>query len=284
MKIFVTGGTGFIGGHFLKKLSQSSHRGAALRRAGSRPRVALEQEPTWLEGNLDNDWMNELSQCRVLVHFAAVGVNLQNADWDEVFYANLYQSLHLWRQAVAAGVKRLILCGCGWEHGSAADRFPFLSPDTALEPTTPYGASKAAATMAALALAIETKIELLVLRPFEIYGEGQPENCFWPSLRKAAQAGENFAMSAGEQIRDFTPVEKVADIFLGSLMRTDLRPGHPVIENIGTGNPQPLRVFAEAQWTLMGAKGRLKIGARSYHADEVMRSVPFLPKERPQWI
>lgn len=284
MKIFVTGGTGFVGGHFLKKLPEAGHRAVALRRAGSQPRIALPQEPAWIEGNLDTDWTSELAQCRVFVHFAAAGVESQKAGWDEAFYANLHQSLHLWRQAVAAGVRRLVICSCGWEHGSAADRFPFLSPDTVLEPLTPYAASKAAATMAALALAVETKVELVILRPFEIYGEGQPENYFWPSLRKAALMGEDFAMSPGEQIRDFTPVEKVVSIFIDSLLRNDLRAGKPVIENIGTGNPQPLRVFAEAQWMLMGAKGRLKVGARSYQPDEVMRSVPFLPKERPQWI
>ena len=56
--------------------------------------------------------------------------------------------------------------------------------------------------MAALSLAIEKKIEVIVLRPFEVFGEGQHESLFWPSLQKAALAGEDFAMTAGEQFRD----------------------------------------------------------------------------------
>ncbi|HZF02489.1 MAG TPA: NAD(P)-dependent oxidoreductase [Methylomirabilota bacterium] len=284
MKIFVTGGTGFIGSHFLEKLPAANHRGVALRRPGGAPQIPLSQEPIWVEGKLDGDWSGELSQCRALVHFAAAGVNSQQADWDELFDVNVRQSLNLWRQAVKAGVKRFVICGSCFEFGKTGERSHFIPADASLEPTNAYAASKAAATMAALALAAETKIELIILRPFDVYGEGQHESKFWPSLRKAAVAGEDFAMTAGEQIRDFIPVEKVADIFIASLVRNDLRPGEPKIENIGSGIAQNLRSFAEGQWTLMSAKGRLKIGARPYRPGEVMRYVPVVQKDRLTWI
>jgi nucleoside-diphosphate-sugar epimerase len=284
MKIFVTGGTGFIGSHFLKKLPAAGHRAIALRRTGSTPRIPLPQEPIWIEGKLDGDLSNELSQCRILVHFAAAGTNSQSADWDELFDVNVRQSLHLWRQAVKAGVKRLVICGCCSEYGKTGERSHFVPADAPLEPTNACAASKAAATMAAFALAVEAKIELIVLRPFDVFGEGQHESNFWASLRKAAVAGEDFAMTAGEQIRDFMPVEKVADIFIAALTRNDLRPREPKIENLGSGKPLKLREFAEGQWTLMSAKGRLKIGARPYRPEEVMRYVPVVLKDRLTWI
>ena len=77
MKIFVTGGTGFIGGHFLKQSIAAGHEVLALRRGRSKTRVPLPWEPAWLEGDLDADWSKKLSQCAVLVHFAAVGVSPQ---------------------------------------------------------------------------------------------------------------------------------------------------------------------------------------------------------------
>jgi nucleoside-diphosphate-sugar epimerase len=185
---------------------------------------------------------------------------------------------------VKAGVQRFIICGSCFEYGKTGERSHFIPADASLEPTNAYAASKAAATMAAFALAVETKMELLILRPFDVYGEGQHESNFWPSLRKAALAGEDFAMTAGEQIRDFITVEKVADIFIAALTRTDLRPGEPKIENAGSGVAQNLRSFAESQWTLMAAKGRLKIGARPYRPGEVMRCAPVVLKDRLTWI
>jgi nucleoside-diphosphate-sugar epimerase len=81
-------------------------------------------------------------------------------------------------------------------------------------------------------------------------------------------------MTPGEQIRDFVPVENVANAFVSALERTDLIPGKPKVENVGTGNPQTLRALAGHWWKQWGAKGTLKIGALPYRAGEVMRYVP----------
>jgi len=274
VKIFATGGTGFIGGHFLKQALAARHHVFAVRRAGSKTRIPLPREPIWLKGNLNADWSAVLSKCDALVHLAAAGVSPQNADWDALFDVNVRQSLNLWRQAAKAGVKRFVICGSCFEYGKSGERYEFIPPDAPLEPTHAYAASKAAATMAALALAMEQKIELLVLRPFHVFGEGEESGRLWPSLRKAALAGENFPMTEVEQVRDFVPVEKVAESFVTALARTDLRAGEPKIENVGSGKPQMLRSFAEHWWKQWGAKGKLRIGDVPYRANEVMRYVP----------
>ena len=284
MKIFVTGGTGFLGGHFLNKAHAAGHRIAAVRRPGSQPRVTLAHEPTWLEGELDADWTGELSQCRILVHFADAGMVPGKAGWPELLDVNLSKSLRLWQQAAAAGVKRLVICGCGCEYGRAGERVDYIKTDTPLEPLDPHAASKAAASIAALALAVEKQIEVIVFRPFEVFGDGQPETAFWATLKKAAVAGNDFSMTPGEQIRDFVSAEKVAEIFVAAAVRTDLKAGEPKIENVGSGRPQTLRSFAEHWWTVLGAKGRLKVGVRTARPDEVKRFVPAVRADAPMWI
>ena len=276
MKIFVTGGTGFIGSHFLKQALAAGHEAIALRLPGDQPKIPLPRQPEWVDGSLAGDWSDPLTHCQALVHFAAVGVSPQKADWDALFDVNVRQSLNLWRRAAKAGVKRFVVCGSCFEYGRSGERFEFIPANAPLEPTNAYAASKAAATMAALAFAAEQDIEMLVLRPFHIFGEGQHESNFWPALRKAALEGKDFPMTAGEQVRDFIPVEKVADIFVVALVRNDLRAGEPKIENVGTGKPQALRGFAELWWKKWNAKGRLGIGALPYRANEVMRYVPQL--------
>jgi nucleoside-diphosphate-sugar epimerase len=115
---------------------------------------------------------------------------------------------------------------------------------------------------------------MAILRPFTVYGEGQHDSNFWPSLQKAALAGEDFPMTSGEQIRDFVEVMEVALAFLQAATSADLKPGEPVIRNVGTGVPQSLRAFAEAQWKAAGATGKLLPGAVPMRAHEVMRYVP----------
>jgi nucleoside-diphosphate-sugar epimerase len=118
---------------------------------------------------------------------------------------------------------------------------------------------------------------MLIMRIFQVFGEGELESRFWPSLRKAAIAGEDFPMTRGEQIRDFIPVETVGGAFVGALARTDLCAGEPKVENLGTGKPQTLRAFAEFWWKQWKAKGRLKVGMLPYRDNEVMHYVPRIP-------
>ncbi|HVY70162.1 MAG TPA: NAD-dependent epimerase/dehydratase family protein, partial [Verrucomicrobiae bacterium] len=134
-------------------------------------------------------------------------------------------------------------------------------------------ASKASATMAALALAAERQVELAVLRPFHVFGEDEPEFRFWPQLREAALRGTNFPMTAGGQVRDFVPVEEVARVFV-EFLGAPLAAGRPEIYNVGTGAPRSLREFAEHWWRKWQAPGRLLPGQIPYRDNEVMRYVP----------
>lgn len=279
MKIFVTGGTGFIGSHFVAAALAAGHEVLALRRARSEPRITLTSPPHWLDGELSGDWSGALRTCDALLHFAAAGVDLRAADWDRCFATNVTASLALWRAAADAGVRSFVIAGSCFEYGRAAERYEFIPPDAPLEPTGPYHASKAAATMAALALAIERKLALTILRPFHVFGPGETpgeaEFRFWPSLVRAARAGEDFPMTAGEQVRDFVSVENIARSFLHAAEHP-AAPVIPLIENLGSGSPQTLRAFAEHWWHQLGARGRLLPGALPYRADEVMRYVPLL--------
>ena len=273
MKLFVTGGTGFIGRHFLGQAVAAGHEVQALRRTPPEPQASA---VNWVEGTMRGDHHAALSRCDVVIHFAAAGVSPQPATWEELFATNVTDSLHIWKEAAEAGVARLVVCGSCFEYGHSAARYDCIPPDAPLDPANGYGASKAAATMAALGLARERGFALTLLRPFHVFGDGQHEANFWPALRRAALAGEDFPMTAGEQIRDFTPVEEVARAFLAAAT-ADPDPGAIRIANLGTGQPQTLRTFAEAWWRRWQAAGSLRCGALPYRPHEVMRYVPSLP-------
>ncbi len=278
MKLFVTGGTGFIGSHFIQLATARGHSVTATRRPGSRPRIPLAPEPCWISKNLAELEASDFIGMDALLHFAAVGVNPSLSDWETCFRTNVVDSLRCWRMAASSGMTRFIICGSCFEYGASGESMAAISIDCPLQPTGPYHASKAAATMAALGLARTENLQLTILRPFHVYGEGEEPHRFWPSLRDAALAGRDFPMTLGEQVRDFIPVEDVAQTFLRFLEKEPHAPGMPEIYNVGSGRPQTLREFAEFWWQKWGATGKLKFGEIPYREGEVMRYAPEILK------
>ncbi len=275
MKILLTGGTGFIGSHFLVAALTAGHEIVALRRPGRTARLPLPREPQWREEAWAELPEEVFAAADALVHLAAAGVDPASANWGDCFQVNVHDSLALWLRARACGVERFVICGTCFEYGTSGARYDRIPVTAPLEPTGPYHSSKAAATMAALGFAVQQKATLTVLRPFHVFGPGEDEKRFWPALRAAALAGRDFPMTAGEQIRDFIPAEEVASAFLAALS-TPPAPGEPRIANLGSGTPVTLRAFAEHWWHEWQATGALQVGALPYRADEVMRYVPLL--------
>ena len=276
MHFFVTGGTGFLGSHFIQTALCEGHDVTALRRPGSRPRIPFNREPNWCDGNLNDTWSQQLQNCDALIHLAAAGVSSNKEDWEHCFNINVDQSLKLWRQAVDIGIRRFLICGSCFEYGLSSLDHEYIPVDAPLKPTDAYSASKAAATAAALGLANRFDLQLLIARPFHLYGEGEAEPRFWPSLVRAAQAGEDFPMSNGKQVRDFMNVKDAAKRLLQWSVQLSSTPSHGVIRNLGSGIPMTLDEFARLEWNRLRAKGKLLIGDLPYRKNETMRYVPLI--------
>ena len=271
MKVFITGGSGFLGKHIVSQLDDNGIPVCSLSRSKytSMPSDNVEI----LQANMTDDISSKLQECDVLIHAAAHGVNPAKATWEECFSVNVSQSLKLWLQAVNNGIKNFIIIGSCFEYGDSASDYSCIPVTAPLKPTGPYHSSKAAATMAALGLAKDKNLNLQVLRPFHLYGSGEPEYRFWPSLKKAASNGDDFEMTQGEQVRDFTPVEMAPKQIIESINR-EITGGQPEIRNIGTGKEKTLKEFAEYYWKKWNAKGQLLFGSVNYRPNEVMRYVP----------
>jgi nucleoside-diphosphate-sugar epimerase len=272
MKIFLTGGTGFIGGHFLKQGLAAGYEIRALRRAGSNTRIPLTQEPDWLEVPFEELEPDHFGGCEIVVHLAAHSANVPYDSLENCLHWNVTIPLRLADRAVEAGLKRFVVAGSCFEYGLAGERYDFIPIDAPLEPTQSYPISKAAASVAWGGFARERNVHVDILRVFQAYGEGEQEGRLWPMLRANALSGRDHLMTLGEQVRDFVPVEEVAKQFLFAV-KSGAKSGFN-IRHVGSGKSQTVAAFSQTVWREYNATGQLKLGALPYRKNDAMRYVP----------
>lgn len=117
-----------------------------------------------------------------------------------------------------------------------------MSEDHPLNPTTPYGAGKAAADLLLLSYNKLFNLEISIIRPFNTYGERQNMEAYAAviptTIWRILQGKEPFIEGDGFQTRDFTYIQDVVDASL-KLLECDEALGKVV--NIGQGEEITIR-------------------------------------------
>jgi len=170
------------------------------------------------------------------------------------------------REIPAAGWpgQRLVHAGSALEYGLA--RGP-LHEDTTGEVTTEYGRTKRAATTYLESSCPATGLRAVTARLFTVYGPGEHDGRLLPALRDAARRQVPLDLTNGDQQRDFTYVEDVAE----GLLRLGISAVPPgMVVNLATGRLTPVRVFAATAAPILGlAPAALRYGALAARTDEM---------------
>jgi len=279
MTILLTGGTGFIGQHVLRLLLEGGYSVRAVVRPRTDTKNIKNENLEIMYRNLCDVSIEDIRGCDTLIHLAAYGVTDGMNNWSECFRVNVTESLALMLNCIDAGLRRFIICGSCFEYGQSGELYDFIPADAMLRPMGAYHASKASASIAAWALSVSKNIEMAILRPFHVYGEGESLGRLYPSLLEAAKTGRDFPMTEGNQIRDFVHVYDVACSIVSYVESDHLVAGVPVIKNLGSGKPVTVYDFCERIWRENNATGKLQRGIVPYRANEVMRFVPAIKDE-----
>jgi nucleoside-diphosphate-sugar epimerase len=161
----------------------------------------------------------------------------------------------------------IVHVGTAMEYGDIDGN---LSEDSTPNPTTLYGKSKLAGTIALAESCRANNVKGLTARLFMIYGPGEQSSRLLPSLIKIAKTGEYLKLTTGKQERDFTYIDDVAE----GLMRLGLcktKPGE--IVNLATGKLASVRYFAETAAQILHIEpNRLEFGAVPTRTEEMRHS------------
>ncbi len=173
-KVLVTVYSGFVGRHLLNTFEN-------LEDVNLLGRSEPEKCNKYLKAKIDpsSDYSSALSSVKVVVHIAArVHVMKEQATdpLEEFRVVNTAGTLNLARQAAQVGVKRFVFVSSIKVNGeSTTDKQAYEAHDTP-QPEDPYGVSKAEAEEQLIVLGKETGLEIVIIRPPLVYGEGVKAN------------------------------------------------------------------------------------------------------------
>ena len=218
MKVFLTGGTGYVGAHLTRALVARGHHVTLLARDPRKiPSFVGAEGISLLEGDLrDRDGLfAALPGHDALIHNALV--------WDEepteLELVDPRFAIGVFLAAQRAGLRRLVYTSSTAVHQPFR---PVMTAEDALRPGDFYGVSKAAGELALWAVAQTHDLSATVIRPGPVVGapasEGAPfksDRRFEDFLRKARR-GDRIVVARNDG-RQFIGAADLAEVYAAAL-------------------------------------------------------------------
>jgi UDP-glucose 4-epimerase len=238
MKIFVTGGAGYIGSHVVKALGESGHDLVIYDDLSTGHEWAILYGRLVLGSLADRRLVAETLKTfkpEAVMHFAA-SIQVEESIREPLLYYrnNVINSLNLLEAMREANVQRLIYSSTAAVYGIPA-KIP-VDEKAPLAPINPYGASKVMIEKVLADLAIATDFRYTALRYFNVAG-ASPQGMIGQALSKPTHLitralktakgeypelilyGTDYPTKDGTCIRDYIHVDDLASAHLLALDR-----------------------------------------------------------------
>lgn len=215
MRVFVTGGSGFVGGHFIETAKAAGHDLRAMARSTSAEDQVRRYGAEPVRASLDDIDAGHLEGCEAVVHAAA-----HVKEWgtrEEFFAANVEGTERLLSAARRAKVRRFVHVGTeaavfdGKDLVGIDERYPFPATHRYL-----YSESKAAAEQKVLA-ANGDGLETVCVRPRLVWGPR--DAAVLPAILSMVKAGKFSWIDGGRKRTSTTHVINLAHALVLALSK-----------------------------------------------------------------
>lgn len=240
MKIFLTGGTGFIGRYVVQELATADNTLLLLLlESEDTPGLPKNAKVNTLCGDLSRleSIRSEIKRFspETTVHLA--WESLPNYDVSTSI-RNLNYGLDLLTLLAETGCKTFVSTGSCWEYGQQSGK---LNEDAPLKPYNAFTAAKNALHWLGEQIAQEHGMRFIWTRLFYVYGPGQRETSLIPSAINSLRRGVMPEIKTPQARNDFIYVEDVARA-LATIARKAQKGG---VYNIGSGTATSVRQIVE---------------------------------------
>jgi nucleoside-diphosphate-sugar epimerase len=267
-KILVTGATGFLGNYIIPYLLGKNHKIIATSASEKKAKQSkwfghVDYIPFNLSDiDLTKNYFAFFHQPDLLIHLAWEGLPNYKSNIHKTINFPL-QSAFL-KNLTENGLKDLTVTGTCFEYGMKEGS---LQEEMETSPTNPYGVAKNELRKYLQDLQKEILFSLKWVRLFYMYGKGQNPNSLLSQLDQALEKREKiFNMSGGQQMRDYLPVEKVAEF----IVRIALQNKIEGIINCCSGIPVSVERFVNEYLEKKNMKISLNLGFYPYPDYEPM--------------
>jgi UDP-glucose 4-epimerase len=216
MRVFVTGGAGFLGSHVSKVLLQAGHQVTVLDNLSAGHREMVPSGAVFIKGDLKQEARLQgwLAGHDVVIHLAALVPVPVSVEHPVAFAENnVVNTVRLLESMRLAGVRRIVFSSSATVYGLPRS-LPLREDDPLGVQSNPYGASKVAAEAFVAVYQRLHGFDATILRYFNPYGPNElcdPETHLIPNVVQAALKDEPIPIYwKGEQVRDFIYVEDLA--------------------------------------------------------------------------
>jgi farnesol dehydrogenase len=171
MKTFLTGGTGYIGSAFIKKLIDTDHEVVALYH--SQPPDFQAQGLTWVKGSLTNvnSLVDAMRGCQQVYHMAGLA-RISHPDKNAFFDINVKGTENVLRAAVFNEIERLVYTSTGAVFSYSINT-AIRESDPLLEPLNDdYSVTKFMAEQKVIEAA-KNGLHTMIVNPPRVYGPGK---------------------------------------------------------------------------------------------------------------
>ncbi len=276
MKIFVTGGSGFIGKHLIKKL-QNEHELIIYENFSNSSEEdfsnLLKKNVFLIKGDMTNFPLLKKSLMNVdlVIHLAAKIDILESITHpNDTHKINVEGSLNLLRCCVENNIKNFISASSAAVYGNPTE-IP-VSEKTVPNPVSPYGAEKLSLEFYAKAFANAYDMNCISLRFFNVYGKGQSNEYAGVITKFIEKIHSNQPLTIfgnGENTRDFIHIDDLVDGIVKSISNINGKKGN--VYNLASGVSTSVKELAELM--ILISKKNLKLNFTDSRPGDLLHSL-----------